>query len=78
MRDMSEENRQQVLIPAKFGNGHLVTSERAIFHYKQSSTYDQAGQFTIRWDDPAIGISWPLDDPTLSERDAMAPFLDGT
>jgi dTDP-4-dehydrorhamnose 3,5-epimerase len=75
---LSEENRQQVLIPAKFGNGHLVTSERAIFHYKQSSTYDQAGQFTIRWDDPAIGISWPLDDPTLSERDAMAPFLDGT
>ena len=67
---LSEENRLQVLIPPKFANGHLVVSERAIFHYKQSSYYDRARQFTLRWDDPRPGILWPARDPILSARDA--------
>jgi dTDP-4-dehydrorhamnose 3,5-epimerase len=74
---LSEENRLQVLIPPKFGNGHAVLSERTIFHYKQSETYDRDSQFTLRWDDPALTIDWPVSDPILSARDRDADFLDG-
>ncbi len=66
---LSDTNRLQVLIPPKFGNGHLVLSEQAIFHYKQSSTYNRAGQFTILWDDPTLDIWWPIRTPILSQRD---------
>ena len=66
---LSESNRLQVLIPPKFGNGHLVLSDRAVFHYKQSTYYNRAGQFTIRWDNPELNIPWPVKRPILSERD---------
>lgn len=67
---LSDANRRQVLIPPKFGNGHVVLSDSAIFHYKQTSYYDRKSQFTIKWDDPAVGIWWPVKDPLLSRRDA--------
>jgi dTDP-4-dehydrorhamnose 3,5-epimerase len=67
---LSDQNRQQVLIPPKFGNGHLVLSESAIFHYKQSTYYNRAGQFTVLWNDPTLNIWWPVNDPILSRRDA--------
>jgi len=66
---LSEANRLQVLIPPKFGNGHVVMSERAIFHYKQTTEYDRAGQFTILWNDPTLKIWWPIANPILSRRD---------
>lgn len=66
---LSDRLYQQVLIPPKFGNGHVVLSDSAIFHYKQSSYYDRAGQFTIKWDDPQVGIWWPVKKPMLSQRD---------
>ena len=66
---LSEHNRLQVLIPPKFGNWHLVLSEQAIFHYKQSTYYDRAGQFTIVWNDPKLNIWWPIKDPIVSRRD---------
>ena len=67
---ISDVNRKQILIPAKFGNGHLVLSERAIFHYKQSTEYDRSGQFTIKWNDPNYGFWWPINNPITSIRDA--------
>jgi dTDP-4-dehydrorhamnose 3,5-epimerase len=67
---LSDQNRQQVLIPPRFGNGHLVLSESAIFHYKQSTYYNRAGQFTVLWNDPSLNIWWPVGDPILSRRDA--------
>lgn len=66
---LSEDNRLQVLVPAKFGNAHLVLSEKAIFHYKQTTEYDRPGQFTIAWDDPKLKITWPVKNPVLSQRD---------
>ena len=66
---LSAENRHQILIPAKFGNGHVVLSETAIFHYKQSTYYDRPGQFTLLWNDPRLNIPWPVKDPILSDRD---------
>ena len=72
---LSEHNRHQVLVPAGFGNGHLVLSERAIFSYKQSAYYDPDAQFTMVWNDPALGIWWPTTDPILSRRDQIGHFV---
>lgn len=66
---LSDVNRFQVLIPPKFGNGHIVLTEQAIFHYKQSSYYNPAGQFTLIWNDPKLNIWWPVKDPLVSRRD---------
>ena len=68
---LSDNNRHQVLVPPKFGNGHLVLSEQAIFHYKQSTYYNRAGQFTLLWNDPKINIRWPVTNPVLSHRDEI-------
>ena len=66
---LSDRNRQQVLIPPKFGNGHLVLSDTAIFHYKQSTYYSREGQFTLLWNDPELDLWWPIKNPILSRRD---------
>ncbi|WP_136514977.1 dTDP-4-dehydrorhamnose 3,5-epimerase family protein [Geomonas edaphica] len=66
---LSEHNRKQVLIPPKHGLGHLVLSDQAIFHYKQSTYYDRPGQFTLLWNAPELGLWWPVQDPILSRRD---------
>lgn len=66
---LSDSNRFQVLVPPKFGNGHLVLTELSIFHYKQTTEYNRAGQFTIVWDDPELDIWWPVKQPILSIRD---------
>ena len=73
---LSEENRIQILVPPKFGNGHYVLSERAIFHYKQNTYYNPSGQFTILWNDPDYGIDWPCKDPIISKRDELGYFVD--
>tara|TARA_B100000575_G_C23120562_1_gene648376 strand:+ start:427 stop:942 length:516 start_codon:yes stop_codon:yes gene_type:complete len=67
--DLSSDNRNQILIPPKFGNGHLVLSDFAIFHYKQNTQYDRDSQFTIKWNDPSYGFKWKNDNPILSLRD---------
>jgi dTDP-4-dehydrorhamnose 3,5-epimerase len=67
---LSDVNRRQILIPPKFGNGHLVLSDSAIFHYKQTTDYDREGQFTLMWNDPKLNIWWPTSNPILSRRDS--------
>jgi len=73
---LSGTNNQQVLVPPMYGNGHLVLSDFAIFHYKQSSFYGDYKQFTVKWDDENLRIDWPIVDPILSKRDTEGPFLD--
>ena len=68
--ELSDANREQVLIPPGFGNGHLILSDRAIFHYKQSTFYDRESQFTYLWNDPKLNIRWPTSNPILSLRDS--------
>lgn len=72
---LSDQNRRQVLVPPNFGNGHLVLSESCIFHYKMSEYYDPANEIILKWDDPKAGISWPIKNPILSERDKNAKYL---
>jgi len=73
---VSDKNRLQILIPAGCANGHLCLSEKCIFSYKQSQFYSGSdNQFTVRWDDPKLNISWPVSDPLLSERDSTAKFI---
>ncbi len=72
---LSDKNRMQILIPPRFGNGHLVLSETAIFHYKQSAYYDPRGQFTLKWDEPKYGFWWPVKDPILSRRDELGGYV---
>ena len=67
---LSDRNKYQLLIPPKFGNGHLVMSDEAVFSYKLSEYYDRASQFTIKWNDPMHNFFWPIKNPILSERDA--------
>ena len=69
---LDDKTRKQVLIPPGVGNGHLVLSESCVFHYKWSyeGKYpDVSDQFTIKWNDPMIGVDWPTDNPILSKRD---------
>jgi len=66
---LSDKNRHQILVPPNFGNGHYVLSDRAIFHYKQSTYYNRNEQFTIQWNDPSYKIKWPCNSPILSRRD---------
>ena len=72
---LSEQNRIQILVPPNFGNGHLVISERTIFHYKQDTYYNSKNQFTIRWDDPEYNIWWPMRNPILSQRDEVGHYV---
>jgi len=67
---LSDHNRLQVLVPPNFGNGHVVLTEVAIFHYKQTSYYNRANQFTILWNDPKLNVWWPVKAPIVSRRDA--------
>ena len=66
---LSYKNKLQILIPPKFGNGHLVLSDNCIFHYKQSTQYDRDGQFTIKWNDSSFNFKWMNNSPILSKRD---------
>jgi dTDP-4-dehydrorhamnose 3,5-epimerase len=70
---LSDRNRSQVVIPPGFGNGHAVLTDIAMFHYKQSSTYDRSSQFTLMWNDPALKIWWPIENPIISQRDSTRP-----
>lgn len=73
---LSARNRHQILVPPKHGNAHLVLSDCAIFHYKQSSYYDPSGQFTYLWNDPRFNLWWPVKNPILSQRDETGHFVD--
>lgn len=75
---LSAENKHQLWVPPGFGHGFLVLSETAEFEYKCTDYYAPEFERSIRWDDPDIGIEWPLVDgkqPMLSSKDAVAPFL---
>lgn len=73
---LSAENRRQLWIPEGFAHGFLALEEGTQFLYKTTALYDRASERSIRWDDPAIGIEWPLDGAAIvSDKDRAAPPL---
>lgn len=75
---LDDETHRQLYVPAGFGHGFFVFSETADVTYLLSSTYDPATEAGIAWDDPDVGVEWPVPDgvePLLSERDKAAPRL---
>lgn len=72
---LSSANCHQLWIPPGFVHGFCVLSERAHFEYKCTDYYDPGGEISVRWDDPDLGIPWPIGDPVLSAKDAAAPRL---
>ena len=72
---LSEARRQLLWIPPGFAHGFCVLSESADFLYKCTALYDPADDRGIRWDDPALGIEWPIADPILSAKDRALPSL---
>jgi dTDP-4-dehydrorhamnose 3,5-epimerase len=72
---LSSANRHQLYVPPGFAHGFLVLSSIAVFAYKCSAFYQAASERTVRWDDPALGIDWPLSEVILNERDRSAPAL---
>lgn len=73
---LSGENKHQLWVPPGFAHGFYVLSDQALFSYKCTDYYHPAHELCVRWDDPQIGIAWPLvDDPLLSEKDRTAPLL---
>ena len=72
---LSAENKRHFWIPGGFAHGFVVLSERAMFTYLCTATYDAKADAGIRWDDPSLAIDWPVSAPQLSEKDARAPLL---
>lgn len=72
---LSSENKHQLFIPPGFAHGFVVLSETALCSYKCTNSYSQKDELTVRWDDPEIGINWPVQNPILSHKDATAPLL---
>ena len=72
---LSEDNHKQIYIPPGFAHGFCVMSDAARFTYKCTAYYNAATEGGIIWDDPDIGIDWPVEDSLLSERDLQLPRL---
>ena len=72
---LSADNFRQMFVPPGFAHGFCVLSDVAEVSYKCTEFYDGADEIGFRWNDPTVGIRWPVRDPLLSDRDAALPML---
>lgn len=77
MTELSDENKRQFFIPRGFAHGFLVLSDEAIFTYKVDNVYAPQAEAGIRWNDPDVGIQWPIDPQQVltSDKDLKQPLL---
>lgn len=73
--ELDDERHRQLFVPVGFAHGFLVLSDIADVSYQVSSTYDPVTEAGIAWNDPEVGVEWPVEDPQVSERDDTAPTL---
>ena len=74
-RRLDGKNKHQLYVPPGFAHGFCSLSEVAVVAYLCTTVYDRDADANVRWDDPAIGIDWPVSLPQVSERDGSAPVL---
>ena len=73
--ELSADNHRMMYVPPGFLHGFVVLSEYATFSYLCTELYDRGCEGSVAWDDPDIGIQWPISAPLLSEKDRLAPRL---
>jgi dTDP-4-dehydrorhamnose 3,5-epimerase len=72
---LSDENCRQMYVAEGFAHGFVVLSDSAIVLYKCTGFYRKESEKTIRWDDPSLGINWPVKNPILSDKDKQGLLL---
>jgi len=72
---LSEENKTMLFVPKGFAHGYVTLTDETEFLYKVDSYYAPDFDAGIKWNDPDLKINWPIDEPMLSKKDAMLPFL---
>jgi len=73
--ELSEDNHSMLFIPPGFGHGFASLTENVHLLYKCTDEYDPHCDSGIRWDDPDIGVKWPVENPVISEKDDKLPFV---
>jgi dTDP-4-dehydrorhamnose 3,5-epimerase len=73
--ELSADNHRQLWVPPGFAHGFCVTSDHAMFAYKCTDIYHRESEIGLAWNDPTLGIDWPIREPLLSAKDAAAPTL---
>ncbi len=73
--ELSDDNRRQIWIPPGYAHGFCVISDAATFQYKCTDYYDPADEAGIAWNCPDLAINWPVQEPTLSDKDRQHPRL---
>lgn len=74
---LSGENHLQMWIPPGFAHGFLALEEGTVFAYKCTNGYNKASEGSLRWNDPTLKISWGIESPLISDKDAVAPLFEG-
>lgn len=72
---LDDEDRRQLFVPGGFAHGFIAVDGRALVVFKCSAYYAPNAQRTLAWDDPDLELGWPVEEPTVSERDAAASTL---
>ena len=73
--ELNDQNHAMLYIPPGFAHGFAALTDDVRLMYKCTAEYNPQADAGIRWDDPEIAITWPLDHPIVSEKDAKLPFL---
>jgi len=73
--ELSEQNKRMLWIPPGFAHGFVTLEDNTIFIYKCTKVYHMDSENSIRWDDPELGIDWGVENPIVSNKDRIAPFL---
>jgi len=72
---LSEENKRELMVPRGFAHGFVTLSEDVEFLYRVDNYYNPGAEAGIRYNDPELNIDWGIDNPILSQKDAVAPYL---
>ena len=72
---LSEDNKRMLLIPKGFAHGFVTLSDKTDFCYKTSHFYSRDHDRGLLWNDPSVGVDWPVDNPILSGKDQGLPTL---